>query len=49
MLEDRTPAKPIVGVRQVVAPVDGRCITVATVVPQKPALKAGDRGACNGP
>jgi len=41
---------PIVGLRQAVAPVVvGRRITAATVVPQKPALNACDRGACNGP
>jgi hypothetical protein len=38
LLEERTPTKPIAGMRQVDAPVGGLSIAVATGVPQKSVL-----------
>jgi hypothetical protein len=49
LLEDRTPTKPIAGMRQADAPVGGLRIAVATGVPREPAVKAGDRHLGNGP
>jgi hypothetical protein len=47
LLEDRTPTKPIAGMRQADAPVGGLRIAVATGVPQEPAVKAGGRHLSN--